>query len=144
VGVALLVGACATPRGISHHTPERSNSHGPWSISDGAPIVASAAHHGASTSAGTRPHDGAIDFLFDSYARTLTKVDGPRCDHRPTCSRYALLAIKEHGYTVGTMMTIDRLIRGKRSSRLRSLPTYDLRDGQHLVYDPVEANDFWF
>lgn len=121
---------------------ERADDFGPWSASDTSPVVASNTHTGGG--ADTGPNDGLIDFVFKGYSRTLTKVDGPRCTHRPTCSRYAFLAFKRHGYVVGSMLTIDRLIRGQRSSALRPLDLYKIEEGTRYYFDPVSNNDFFF
>lgn len=139
--------ACATPQGVEFHRRPPHTSFGPWSTSDDAPTVASARHGGATSASATAPsgpNDGFVDFVYQGYARYLTKVDGPRCEHRPTCSHYALLAVKRHGYVVGSMLTIDRLLRGSRSSALRSLDIYKVEDGVRYYYDPVENNDFFF
>jgi len=141
--VCLFIVGCATPRGVELHERPRESKFGPWSKSEQAPVVASGTHPGAGPTRGA-PNDGLIDFVFSGYARYLTKVDGPRCEHRPTCSKYAFLAVKEHGYVVGSFLTIDRLLRSGRSSALRTMPLYKIEDGTRYYYDPVRNNDFWF
>ncbi len=120
----------------------RVDDFGPWSTSATSPTVQSAAHSG---SANTSDADsGLLDFVFGAYRNYLTKIDGARCEHRPTCSHYAYLAFKKHGYVIGSMMTIDRLLRSRRSSTLRELEIYKVEDGARYHYDPVENNDFYF
>ncbi|MBA2662371.1 MAG: membrane protein insertion efficiency factor YidD [Bradymonadaceae bacterium] len=84
-----------------------------------------------------------FDVAYRLYSRYLTQVDGPRCEHRPTCSRYAHEALQKHGFVLGSMLTIDRLMRANRSSVLRQLPIDKVEDGQIYYRDPVEHNDFF-
>jgi hypothetical protein len=140
---ALVISACSTPTGVQLMRRSAPSDFGPWSTNEAAPAVASTTH-GGSAAINRGPNDGLVDFVFAGYSRYLTKIDGARCEHRPTCSHYALLVMKRHGYLVGSMMTIDRLICGNRSSVLRELDLYKIEDGQRYYYDPVENNDFFF
>ena len=90
---------------------------------------------------GTRT--GFLDLGFWFYARGLTQIDGPRCEHRPTCSIYAFRAVGKHGFFFGTMMAVDRLMRGTRSSIHRRLPPTRTEEGYLYFHDPVEENDFF-
>lgn len=139
-----LTGACATPSGVELRKRQGTDEFGPWSVNDSAPRVASQQHRGSGHSGVGGPNDGLIDFVFDAYSGHLTRIDGPRCEHRPTCSRYAFLAVKKHGYLVGTFLTVDRLLRGNRSSVLRQLDIYKVEEGTRYYYDPVDNNDFFF
>lgn len=144
IGFALvfLVG-CATPRGVNyHHRPDTDSEFGPWSTSETAPAVASPAHEGSRPN--DEANDGFVDFVYGAYSGYLTRIDGARCEHRPTCSRYALQAVKKHGYVIGGWMTVERLLRGNRSSVLRPLEIYKIEEGRRYYYDPVENNDFYF
>lgn len=85
-----------------------------------------------------------IEFAFSIYTNHITKIDGARCEHRPTCSRYAVEAVRKHGFVVGSWLTIDRLMRGAQSSSLRTLPIYKFENGRPYFRDPVEENDFFF
>lgn len=85
-----------------------------------------------------------IEFAFSIYTNHITKIDGARCEHRPTCSRYAVEAVRKHGFVVCSWLTIDRLSRGSRSSVLRTLPIYKFEEGRPYFRDPVEENDFFF
>lgn len=135
-----LLAACSTPRGSQLLTRPTEDHFGPFAT-DAAPIVASSSD---AATADRTPYDGFVDFVFTGYSRVLTRIDGPRCEHRPTCSHYAYLAIKQQGYVLGSLLTIDRLLRGSRSSALRSLPLYKVEDGVRYYYDPVENNTFWY
>jgi hypothetical protein len=75
------------------------------------------------------------------YSAYLTKVDGPRCDHLPTCSRFASQALGRHG-VLGIPMAFDRVIQPPMSSAIRTLPQVEgWGDVRH--YDPVENYEFW-
>jgi len=75
------------------------------------------------------------------YGRLLTRVDGPRCQHYPTCSRFANQAVARHG-VIGIFIGLDRLIQPPQSSALRSLPQIEGFGGvRHL--DPLENYEFW-
>lgn len=86
---------------------------------------------------------GIFDVAYGFYTGHLTQMDGPRCEHRPTCSRYAYLAMQKHGATFGSWMAVDRLMRSNRSSVLRRLPIYKIEEGKIYFLDPVDANDFF-
>jgi hypothetical protein len=142
LAAALAATGCATAAqgGGRYHSGTVRNAE-PWSESELAPVVSSDPAGQRSTS--TDQSGGLGDLAFDLYASYLTKVDGPRCEHRPTCSYYTVLAIRRHGYVVGSMLAIDRLLRGSRSSSLRYLPIYKVEDGRTYFYDPVSNNDFF-
>lgn len=84
-----------------------------------------------------------MEVAFRFYSRHLTQVDGARCEHRPTCSRYAIESVRKHGLLVGSWLTVDRLMRTDHSSVLRFLPRRAFSGGTYFV-DPVESNDFYF
>ena len=60
----------------------------------------------------------------------------------PSCSRYASRAFEKHGAIFGWIMTCDRLVRCGRDEV--KLSPKVIVNKQELVYDPVEANDFWW
>lgn len=136
--IFFVIAGCAAPS-AAHRAQRQPQPFGPWSSSVQAPVVHSSLHPG---SAATR-EDGFVDFAFSIYSKYITRIDGARCEHRPTCSRYAVEAIKTHGYVLGTLFTIDRLVRGSRSSTLRQLPVYKVEDGHHYFHDPLQENDFF-
>ena len=86
---------------------------------------------------------GLFDLGYQFYVRGITQIDGARCEHRPTCSRYAYEAVVKHGFVVGTMLAVDRLMRSDRSSVLRRLPTHSIQDRTMFYDDPLERNDFF-
>lgn len=86
---------------------------------------------------------GIFDIGYRVYVRGITQIDGARCEHRPTCSRFAFEAVKKHGFFLGTFLGVDRLMRTDRSSIHRRLPTHSVHRGMMFYDDPVEANDFF-
>ena len=80
---------------------------------------------------------------FKFYQQVISEIDGPRCGHRPTCSMYAIQAMKKHPL-VGPFMALDRLWRAGDSSVLRQLPLTLGAEGQLYWRDPLEETDFWF
>ncbi len=60
----------------------------------------------------------------------------------PSCSKYSELAIHKHGFAVGWMMTMDRLMRCGRDE-MKLAPKIFV-NGEWRYYDPVESNDFWW
>ncbi len=137
----LTAAGCATAAhgGGRYHSGKVAKAE-PWSTSDLAPTISD----DVDSDAVARDQSGGLgDFAFSLYSNYVTKIDGPRCEHRPTCSRYTVLAVRRHGYVVGSMLAIDRLLRSSRSSSLRYLPIYKVEEGRTYFYDPVENNDFF-
>jgi hypothetical protein len=83
--------------------------------------------------------------VFDTYLRffqrVISPVDGARSNMYPTGSDYARRAIKKHGALLGIVLTTERLMHegneGQRAPRIRKY-------GLWRIYDPVEANDWWW
>jgi hypothetical protein len=46
-----------------------------------------------------------------AYQYLISPLIGPRCRFYPSCSNYAITAIKSRGITVGVWLSIKRLIR---------------------------------
>jgi putative membrane protein insertion efficiency factor len=91
----------------------------------------------SSPGAGQRAVQGAIRF-FQGY---ISPVDGDRCPCYPTCSQYAIEAVKKHGALIGLVMTFDRLIH--ETDEIRQVPLMKIH-GSYRYFDPVENNDFWW
>jgi hypothetical protein len=81
-------------------------------------------------------------WLMNIYRDHISPVDGDRCPSVPSCSSYALQAFKKHGFFMGWLMTVDRLIHEGEEERSVSPLTFS--NGTWKSYDPVENNDFWW
>jgi putative membrane protein insertion efficiency factor len=49
--------------------------------------------------------------LVRGYRAFLSPLVGPRCKYHPTCSQYALDALREFGFVRGTILAGWRLLR---------------------------------
>lgn len=88
------------------------------------------------------PSSSFFRLSYELYRLVLSPIDGPRCSHRPTCSRYAMQAVDRHG-ALGILLAVDRLLRAEQSSALRTLRL--LKEGERLyLVDPLEESTFWF
>ncbi len=96
-----------------------------------------ARYEGKMSSAGQRISKGFIRF-FQIY---ISPVDGDRCPSYPTCSQYALQAMRKHGAIMGLIMGFGRLIH--ESDEIHLAPPIRVGDS-YRYYDPVEKNDFWW
>ena len=45
------------------------------------------------------------------YRKAISPLIGPRCRYSPTCSEYALEALRVHGPFVGLWLSVRRLLR---------------------------------
>lgn len=88
------------------------------------------------------PGFSPAQWLISIYKDHISPVNADRCPSFPSCSSYAEQAIKKHGFFIGWMMTVDRLIHeGKEET---SVSPYIYSNGELLILDPVENNDFWW
>lgn len=76
------------------------------------------------------------------FRDSLSSVDGDRCPSYPTCSSYSASAFRKHGFFIGWVMTVDRLIHEGREETAVSPLVY--HGGRPRIFDPVENNDFWW
>lgn len=53
----------------------------------------------------------ALIALVRLYRLTLSPLLGPRCRFHPSCSAYALEALRRHGAWRGTRLAISRIVR---------------------------------
>lgn len=81
----------------------------------------------------------AIVSIFRDH---ISAVDGDRCPSVPTCSSYGVEAFKKHGFFMGWMMTVDRLMHEGKEEHDVSPMVYS--NGKWKIYDPVKNNDFWW
>ena len=76
------------------------------------------------------------------YRDHISAVDLDACPSIPSCSSYSVQAFKKHGFFIGWMMMVDRLIH-EGSEETKVSPTVRSH-GAWKIYDPVENNDFWW
>ena len=81
-------------------------------------------------------------WLVSFFRKHISPVDGSNCPSFPTDSSYSIKAIKKHGFFIGWMMTVDRLIHEGREETTVSPLVHT--GGEWKIYDPVENNDFWW
>jgi len=74
------------------------------------------------------------------YQRVVSPVDGHRCRMLPSCSEYAIQAIRKHGLVLGVVLFADRLMREGEEIH-RGLPVLTPKGLRYP--DPLEASDFW-
>lgn len=109
----------------------------PWDFNNGKAVPAQAGDQGE-MSVGAKALYWGVRF----YQETASRVNGERCQMYPSCSAYSLEAIRKHGFFLGYMMTVDRLLH--ESDEMDSAPIIKLNNGKEKYFDPVEANDFWW
>ncbi len=80
--------------------------------------------------------------LIELYQKYISPVDGKECPSYPSCSNYCKQAIKRHGFIMGWIMTVDRLIHEGRHET--EVSPFIFINGKRKIYDPVENNDFWW
>lgn len=79
-------------------------------------MVPAADAAGASTPAVVRPAVpramiGLLTAMIRAYQLTLSPLTGPTCRYYPSCSQYALVAVRRHGALRGTGLAARRLAR---------------------------------
>ena len=53
----------------------------------------------------------AARLLVHGYRAVVSPLLGPRCKYHPTCSQYALDALREYGFLHGVVLTAWRILR---------------------------------
>ena len=81
-------------------------------------------------------------WLVNLYREHVSPVDGDRCPSLPTCSSYSFQAIEKHGFFLGWMMSVDRLLHEGQEETKVSPVVYS--KGTWRIFDPVRNNDFWW
>ena len=115
-----------------------------------APLVAGAAWEppgwrraaaDEATVGGTNPAALALSWAVRAYQQTVSRVDGDRCPSSPTCSQYAVQALREHGPLLGPVLTAGRLI--AEADAAAFAPRIYI-GGQWRIYSPVSDDlAFW-
>jgi putative component of membrane protein insertase Oxa1/YidC/SpoIIIJ protein YidD len=86
--------------------------------------------------------DDNNNLILNFYKNHISVVDGNRCSMYPSCSNYASQSFKKHGMIMGWIMSCDRLVRCGRDEA--GIAQQIIVKNDQLIYDPVEANDFWW
>lgn len=110
-----------------------------------APLPALGDEAGRDQGGETRSEDGGFNagaWMVSLFRDHLSAVDSDRCPSYPTCSSYSVEAFRKHGFFMGWLMTVDRLIHEGREETAVSPLVYT--QGQWKIYDPVQNNDFWW
>ena len=81
-------------------------------------------------------------WIISFYRDHISAVDGDRCPSFPSCSSYSAEAFRTHGFLLGWMMTVDRLIHEGGEETAVSPLVYT--QGGWKIYDPLENNDSWW
>ena len=68
-----------------------------------------------------------LNVFIKFYQIFVSSQNGPTCKYIPTCSRYGKLAIRKHGFFLGSLMAVDRVLRCNPWNKNHG-------------YDPVEDN----
>ena len=106
--------------------------------------------HGAESArvavAGENREDKEAEFSLGAwfasfFSKHISPVDGSRCPSEPTCSSYSAQAFRKHGFVMGWLMTVDRLIHESDEDKVSPVV---VRDGKGKIIDPLENNDFWW
>ncbi|MBN1102732.1 MAG: membrane protein insertion efficiency factor YidD [Deltaproteobacteria bacterium] len=115
---------------------------GIFSLAPGAALADETAD-GASTPSPKETSDSNIGAWFVSiYRDHISAVDGDRCPSYPSCGSYSVQAFRKHGFFMGWLMTVDRLIHEGREET--TVSPYIYSGNTWKIYDPVENNDFWW
>ena len=71
----------------------------------------------------------ALVGLIRIYRTFVSPVIGPRCRHIPSCSEYALDAIKKRGIISGALLTSKRILRCRPGGTSGYDPVPDKKEG---------------
>jgi uncharacterized protein len=77
-------------------------------------------------------------WLFRFYKKFISSQDHGNCSFTPSCSEYAIIAIREEGLLIGSVNTLDRLTRchGKNN------PHYPKNKEKDLLIDEVRDHNY--
>ena len=80
--------------------------------------------------------------VFSFFKSFISGTDGKRCDHVPSCARYAKDAVEAYGPIEGFVLACDRLMRCGGDD-MRIFPKVMI-GGELYVLDPASENGFWW
>ena len=108
-------------------------------------VMATACAHprpGGSGDPGTG-NNGFYDGVVGVYTESLNHLSAVRrggCPMHPSCAQYSRQAVERHGFIVGWVMTMDRLLRCGRDELKRAPRVFV--NGNWKYYDPVDHYTF--
>jgi len=91
------------------------------------------------------PQTNLFEDTLQVYRGPLNSLSAVRrgvCPMHPSCSEYGRQAVRKHGFLVGWVMTMDRLLRCGRNEVTQVQRVWVAGDWK--FYDPVDANDSWW
>ena len=106
-------------------------------------LLCSCAHRNPAPAggAGWNPFSALVRFYRDDLDH-LSAVRSSECPMHPSCSAYAIMSMEKHGFPMGWIMGLDRLMRcGRNETAVCPLVVVD---GRKKCWDPPERNDFWW
>lgn len=83
----------------------------------------------------TNPASLPLGWALRFYRATVSRVDGDRCPSYPSCSAYAVQAVREHGPLLGFLLTAGRLV--SEADEAAFVPRIRV-GGRWKVYSPVD------
>lgn len=84
--------------------------------------------------------NGELGTAIRLFQRYISPIDGARCNMYPTCSAYALQALRSYGPVLGSFIFVDRLYHeGDPIEQQHQIIKY----GYYRFYDPLINNTFW-
>ncbi|WP_051185088.1 membrane protein insertion efficiency factor YidD [Desulfatiglans anilini] len=112
---------------------------------DAASLAAHPAENPAASTNAADERAGGVNagaWLVRLFRDHISAVDSNRCPSYPSCSEYSVRAFEKHGFVMGWLMTVDRLIHeGSEEEAVSGT----VRVGDRLlINDPVHNNDFWW
>jgi putative component of membrane protein insertase Oxa1/YidC/SpoIIIJ protein YidD len=86
-------------------SPARADDWGPWNQA-WIPVNGVAA-----TAAAPSPRAGIFEVAYRWYRDDISPKNGAKCPFYPTCSSYGIQSVRRFGPLVGSLYTLDRLLR---------------------------------
>ncbi|MGA1875306.1 MAG: membrane protein insertion efficiency factor YidD [bacterium] len=77
--------------------------------------------------------------FFKFFQIVISPADGARCPMYPSCSQYAVQAVRGHGLLKGSLLISDRLLRCGRGEKYPTI----VHQGRLHYHDPLENNVIW-
>lgn len=116
----------------------------PWSVNAVEPVTPDAARLERAAPVPPPPATSLpvimLRGMVRGYQLGISPADGASCSMYPTCSGYAMHALRKHGAVKGFVMTSERVMRNHGGPQYPPIEKF----GVWRFHDPVDANDYWF